>query len=72
MPYQQHVTPRLLRGLKRALRDEEVPDEELAARLLHGVMKLLTADVGLVAGLHIVTRTDQLLMIIIINDLIIT
>ena len=68
VPYQQHVASRLLRGLERALRDEEVADEELAAGLLHRVVKLLAADVRLVAGLHIIARTDQLLMIV-INDI---
>ena len=72
VPYQQHIAPRLLRGLERTLRDEEVPDEELAACLLHCVVQLLAADVGLVAGLHIVSRIDQLLIIITINDLVIT
>ena len=60
MSYQQHVAPRLLRGLERALRDEEVPDEELLAGLLHRVVQLLAADVRLVPGLDVVPGRDQL------------
>lgn len=60
MSDQQHVAARLLRGLERALRDEEVPDKELSAGLLHGVVELLAADVRLVPGLDVVARRDQL------------
>ena len=65
MPHQEHVSPGLLRGLERALRDEEIADEEMAACLLHRVVQLLAADVWLVAGLPVIARSDQLLMIFI-------
>ena len=56
--HKQHIAARLLRGLERTLRDEEVADEELAACLLHRVVQLLAADVGLVAWLYVVASSD--------------
>ena len=56
--HKQHIAPRLLRGLERALSDEEVADKELATGLLHRVMQLLAANIRLVAGLHVVASSN--------------
>ena len=58
--HQEDVAPGLLRGLQGALSDEEISDEKLLAALL-GVVQLLAGDVRLVARLHVVAGSQELL-----------